>query len=248
MEQLKLHVTLDPKVEASPQVHIYEGGLEAFYFDLLAGKPYPLTLGVKAITGPETLLAITLWLHRDLLIYFSTPSVVAGFALAAKYPVWGLAHMERDLSRFIQFLRKYPVTTQANVVAAVTLVKEFIFGPLDNLPPEGQLPIIIDVGTNGFVLAKTSGDLVQGWVDLYRKGHLRGLLIGAENDTYRQVLIARKSPWVPLNLEAAAQAFNAMEQAQGELAGWKVENDFLWGPPEGTSILVQHLMEVLLRV
>ena len=248
MLPLQLHVMLDPKVEASPQVYVYENNLEALYFDLLAGKPYPLTLGVKAVVGPETLLAITLWLHRDLLIYYSTPSVVAGFTLAEKYPLWGLAHMERDLSRFIQFLRKYPVITQDNVVSAVTLIKRFIFDSFDDLPPEEPLPIIIDVGTNGFVLAKTAGDLVRGWVELYRKGHLRGLLLGTESDAYRQVLIARKSHFVSLNLDVAAEAFNTMETAQGELAGWRVEGDFLWGPPEGTIILVQHLMEVLLRV
>ena len=132
MLPLQLHVMLDPKVEASPQVYVYENNLEALYFDLLAGKPYPLTLGVKAVVGPETLLAITLWLHRDLLIYYSTPSVVAGFTLAEKYPLWGLAHMERDLSRFIQFLRKYPVITQDNVVSAVTLIKRFIFDSFDD--------------------------------------------------------------------------------------------------------------------
>ena len=248
MSKMQLHVTLDPNIEGSSDVYVYEDNLEQFYQDLIMGRPYPLTLGVRAIKGPVTLLAIALWLYRDLLIHPNTLGLVCSFILVEKHPVWGHAHIERDVSRFIRLLQRYSVTTQERLVTAVEWVRQYVLGTFEGLPPDSAQPIVLDVGTNGFVLAKTTGGLEVGWIELYRQGHLRGLLIGADNGSYRQVLIARKSPWVSFNLDMAEQAFNAMEVAQGGLFGWRVDGDFLWCPPEGTGILVQQLMQVLLRI
>ena len=249
MTELQLHVTLDPKVEPSSDVYVYENDIEQFYYDLISGRPYPLTLGVQTIKGPGTLLAITLFLHRDLAMRPNTSGLVANFALVAKQPVWGLSHMSSDMECFVGLLCAYATLNSEHVATAIGWLREFLLtGCFPQMPPAPSPPRVLDVGTNGFVVAKTGGNLVQGWVELYRQGHLRGLLIGAEDDTYRQVLIARKSFWVPLNLDTAADAFNAMENAMGEASNWVVDGDFLWGPSDGTGILAQHLMEVLLRI
>ena len=248
MAELQLHVTLDAKVENGPDVFVYENDLAQFYDDLISGRPYPLTLGVRDVKGPETLLAITLFLHRDLALASCVPGLVASLTLVSRHPIWGLSHVDREMARFLVLLQAYSCMMPNHVASAIGVLRQYILeGTYPQLPPAPLPPRVIDVGTTGFVLAKTEGDLVQGWVELYRQGHLRGLLVGHEDDSYRQVLISRKSAHVPLNLELAAEAFNDMERALGEKPDWQVEGDFLGRPGEGTGILVQHLMEVLTR-
>jgi len=119
----------------------------------------------------------------------------------------------------------------------------------DELPPLPPMPLpdVLDVGTNGFVVAETSGPLGFGWVDLFRMGHLRGLLIQKPVAGRRKMRVARKSRWLELNLEAAAGVLNEMEAAMGQPPGWVVLGDVLDSPRHGTEVEIQHVVALLIR-
>jgi hypothetical protein len=106
---------------------------------------------------------------------------------------------------------------------------------------------VVDRGTNGFVLAETPGALVEGWVELYRQGFLRGVLVGPrDEESRRKVLISRKSAFLSFDFTKASAILNEMERAMGELPGWRTEGQlWLWGPEDGTLILLEHLVKVL---
>jgi hypothetical protein len=255
MTEIQFNVLVDPTLtEPPPDAYLFEGDLRGFFHDLIAGKPFPLTLALRDVKDVDTLLVVALFLHRDLAIHPGLPGLLAAFALACEEPLWGFAHVDRDLERFVRHVRAYLAQAGADrrkqgdsVTSAVEWLREYVHeGVLPQMKPARQEPTVITVGSNGFVLAEGFAPHREGWVALFRQGHLRGLLVSPQGaDGRRAATIARKSPHVAYDLNAIAEAFNAVETAMGELPEWVVEGDLLGTP--GTLILVQHLMLMLSR-
>jgi hypothetical protein len=228
-----------------------------FYRDLIFGRPFPLVLVTRGIENLGVLLGITLFLHRDLAIHPGVPGLFAALNMADFHGVAGLAHIDRDLSRFCKFLKKFIAEPrnkkeqQEALSTSVGWLRSYLLeGTLPALPPEKEPPRIIDRGTNGFVVATSShGDLLLGWEELYRSGFLRGVLLYYQVGKDRwKVLGARKSGYLAFDLKTAAAALNEVEAAMGELADWATDGYWLTGPEEGTLILPSNLLEVLVRV
>lgn len=227
--------------------------LEPFWWDLVAGRPLPLKLVIRQVDDERTLLAVALFLHRDLAVHPRMPNVLTASAFWRVRPDWGLSHVDRDLGRFLAFLRAAVPpsgldrrTLGERMASAVRWIREYVTE--DRLPPlpPMPMPMILDVGTNGFVVAATTlGSLKDGWLDLFRLGHLRGVLVQELPDGRRSVMVARKSEWTALNLHAAAEVFNAMEAAMGSPFTWTVTGDRLVG--QVTEIRVEDLVRVLVR-
>jgi len=241
--------------EPSETTFVYQGDslLQQFYRDLILGKPLPLKLVAREVRDIDELLVLALFLDRKLAIHPSMPALVFHCDLGRFGPA-GLAHMDRDLARFISFSRSYLGAKEGRgdrIKTAVEWLQRYVLdGSLPGLPAEARPPRVVDVGTNGFVLAEAASgaDLVESWVELYREGHLRGVLFGpSSTEGRRSVLGARKSPFVALDLGKVAAILNEAERAMGELPGWVGEELWLWGPEEGTLLLPTHILGVLVR-
>jgi hypothetical protein len=111
---------------------------------------------------------------------------------------------------------------------------------------EPLVPYVHLTGSNGFVLAETVGAFQLGWLELFRQGYLRGVLIGPIRSDRRAVMLARKSPVVAFDLALAARTLNAMEEAMGEAPAWELKGDTLVTP--GTLITIQHLLTLVSRI
>lgn len=246
----------------NPDLLVYEhigpiGALTRFYEDLILGRAMPLHMAIQGAKDIDTILAAALFLKRDLAIHPSMPGLVASCDLVHRYGATVLGHLESDLGRFLRLLRAYlppnlgKEDTGARLVTAVEWVQDFV---LNNRLPHLGRPWpdvrVLDRGTNGFVLAETVGFLDEGWVELYRQGFLRGVLVTPQDGQERRtVLVSRKSPYLPFDLGKASAILNDMERAMGEVPGWKTEGD-LWlrGPAGGTLILLADLLKVLCLV
>lgn len=231
--------------------------LRRFYEDLIMGRPYPLVLATRGIPDLQTVLAICLFLHRDLAINPATPNLVVAAELADAYENAGLAHIDYDLGRFYRFVKRFlppdlsKKELESRLVSVVTWVRQYVLeGRLPAMPGEPPSPRIMDRGTNGFVVAEAPAKsrLDEVWVELFRQGFLRGVVFGAASGDRRQVLIARKSAFLTFDLARAAGIFNEAEQAMGELPGWEATELWLSGPPEGTLLLPSWVIAVLVRV
>lgn len=275
MEEIQLQVVIDEALpskqegpvvalgdfEPSETTFVYrsdpdspgESALQRFYRDLIFGRALPIKLVARDIQDIDEVLLLALFLDRKLAIQSSTASVVFAADLGRFGPA-GLAHIDRDLARFISFARTYLGGREGRgdrIKTVVEWLQRYIQeGSLPGLPAESKPPRVLDVGTNGFVVAEADGtDLVEGWTELYRQGHLRGLLFGTTSPMgHRAILGARKSPFVEFSLERAADILNEAERAMGELPGWVGESLWLWGPEGGTLLLPTHIIEVLVRV
>jgi hypothetical protein len=235
------------------------GALPSFFEDLLLGRPMPLVFATPRIQDIDTVAAIALFLHRDLATHPNTPGFIYTVDFVHRQGFAALAHVEERLARFFSALRDYfpekglsQREVGTRLTTAVGWIREYIHeGSLPVLGDQNvALPRVLDIGTNGFVLAEATGSLIDSWVELYRLGFLRGMLIRLEDNDLRSILIARKSPFIEFNLELAARILNQMETAMGHLPEWKVSPDSLWleSPPDGTLLLVQHVTEVLVRI
>jgi hypothetical protein len=231
------------------------GALTRFYEDLILGRPMPLDFAIRKVSDIDTVMAAALFLKRDLAIHPSAPGMVAGIDLVHRHGIACVGHLEGSLGLFLGLLRGYLPDRQGKQEAAEKLVKmvEWIHaymlaGELPHLGMSWPEVHVLDHGTAGFVLAETRGDLMAGWVELYRQGFLRGLLIGPDVAGRRKVVASRKSAYVAFDLGKAAFILNGLEQAMGELPDWTVEGGWLRSPGDGTLILVSHILEVLLRV
>lgn len=234
-----------------------KGALPCFFEDLLLGRPMPTTFATRSVQDVDTLLAMALFLHRDLAINPATPGFVYAVDFAHRRGLPALAHLDEPVARFVSALRgHFPEKglsqreLSERVMAAIGWLREYL--------QEGSIPVlgttpssdvhILDQGTRGFAVGETSGSLWDGWVEVYRLGFLRGVLISASEGRNR-VLAAKKSAYVQFDLEAAARLFNQMEVAMGELPEWRVSPDRLWlEQPEGTLILLKDILAVLTRV
>lgn len=231
------------------------GALTSFFEDLILGRPLPLTFATHRIRDIDTIFAMALFFDRSLAIHPAMPGIVAAVDLVHRRGTPMLGHIDADLGRFFRVLRSYfpeDGLPKRELGERVTKVIGWIADFLDGRPPSLGAPWpsvrIIDVGTNGFVLAETPGSLPSGWIELYRRGFLRGLLVGPDRDSRRAVLAAKKSAFVDFDLTKAASIFNEAEQASGELPGWRADRLWLWGPDEGTLLRVSEMLEVLQRV
>jgi hypothetical protein len=233
------------------------GALPSFYEDLLLGRAMPPVFATPTIRDIDTILAIALFLHRDLATHPNTAGFVYTVDFVHRHGLPALAHIEPDLARFFSAMRIYfpdnlsQRETSGRIAQAVTWIRDYIHdGAIPLLGPTPCHEVrVIDHGTVGFVVAETSGSLWDGWVELYKAGFLRGVLINPISDR-KQILVSRKSSFVPLNLVLASRILNQMETAMGELPDWKTHLEGLWleSPSEGTLILVKDLLDVLVRM
>lgn len=252
---------------ADPRLFVYEhhtngfslnepGALVYFFEDLILGRSMPLVFATKALNDIDTVVAITLFLQRDLALHPALPGFVSMVDFVHRRGLPALSHIEPDLARFLCFLRGYLPEIGLSkrqlgerLTQAVTWIREYVMdGSLPHLGVEPTPVRVIDQGSSGFVLAETAGSLVDGWVDIFRQGFLRGLLVGPDQDGRKRMLGARKSSFVSFDLLLAAHLLNQMETAMGELPEWKSDGMWLESPPSGTLILTSHVLEVLVRV
>jgi hypothetical protein len=237
-----------------------KGALPSFYEDLILGRSLPLTLATPQIQDIDTLLAIALFLHRDLAIHPNTASVVHLVDFVHRLGIPALAHLDDSLARFFSALRTYFPDTGLSqrelsdrIKNAVEWFRDYIYnGTLAFIGTSSPTNLrVIDHGTTGFVVAEATGSLIDGWVELYRLGYLRGILVKQKSSEDRKhILIARKSHYLPFDLNKAYQLLNQMETAMGELPNWKISPDGLWleSPENGTLLLVQDIIEILIRI
>jgi hypothetical protein len=234
-----------------------KGALPCFFEDLLLGRAMPATFATRRVQDIDTLMAIALFLHRDLAINANTPSFVYLVDFVHRRGLPALAHIDVPLARFLSAVRTHfpdkglsQRELSQRVPAAIGWIREYIHNgivPVLGQPANGTIRIL-DQGTRGFAVAETSGSLWDGWVELYRLGFLRGVLVASDGERKR-ALVARKSHHVQFNLETAARLLNQMELAMGEPAEWRASSDRLWlESPAGTLILLKDILAVLTRV
>lgn len=266
--QLDEHVIAIGDFETSEQVLVYrsdpeklgESALQQFYRDLIFGRPLPIKLVAREIQDIDEALIVALFLDRKLAIAPTASTVVFACDLGRFGPA-GLAHVDRDFAEFITWARLYLGDNSGGsshgerVRHVVEWLQRYILeGVLPSGPvsiTESGLPRVLDLGTNGFVVAGVGwgSDLPYAWTELYRQGHLRGALFEQEIEGRRRVLVARKSPLVALDLEKASAILNEAEKAMGEAPGWAVEASlWLWGPEEGTLLLPTDIVQILVRL
>ena len=232
------------------------GALTRFHEDLILGTPLPLTFATRSIGGIDTLVAIALFLHRDLAVHPGTPGLVTAVDLIHRRGAPFLGHVEVDFARFLRGLKDYfpPGASKQEVgeriATATQWVRDYVLdGNLPNIGPRVTKPRVIEVGTNGFVFAEAKKPSVDAWADLYRLGFLRGFIIGPEDRDFRHVVASRKSDRVSFNLQQAEIHLNELERASGGDPSWKVaDGAFLLSPPDGSLILVSHMLGVFLRI
>lgn len=265
MEDLKFQVVLDKNIEPKVKGVVAYGAFEtddpsstpiyqdvdSFFRDLILGRPLPLTFAAKEVESFGVILAIALFLHRELAIHPDTPAFLACTNLA-DHGIIGLAHMDRDLAALFKFMQSYMASAtkpKAAIETVVGWIRGYILEKrLPALPPTPDPPRVIDIGTDGFVLA-TYGQsaLVNGWEELFRLGYLRGLLLEALPESRWRALGAKKSDYLRLDLTRAAEAFNEAEMAMAEPAEWQVYGNWLLGPEGGTLLTPSAMMKVLVR-
>jgi hypothetical protein len=123
-----------------------------------------------------------------------------------------------------------------------------IEGSLPNLGSPLPTVEVLDVGSNGFVIGRSDNPSVEAWEVLFRQGYLRGVILGPENSEAREVFVARKHQRSWPNLSQALVHLTELEGLSGGNDCWVCEEDFIRSPKGGTKILVNYLVEVLLRI
>lgn len=264
--ELQFQIVIDPALDrkvsgavAFGDFEVEEGagypaeGLPAFFYDLVRGRAMPTALVARKLT-PSVMVAITLFLHRELTLRPQMLALVASCGMVDQLGLAGLAHIDRDLASFFKLLVAYlpeklgRKERQEKLQTAVEWVRQYVLrGELPALPAEPDPPRILDVGSGGFVLAEATL-LEAGWLELFRQGFLWGVLLTPSVGDRRGVLAARKSLLAPLDMRKAAGIFNEAEKAMGEPDGWKAEDLWLWGPEGGTLLLPTHIVDVVIRV
>lgn len=275
LKELRLQVLIDPKLPSVSESCVsfetggapddrakwsysHSGGspgaLTLFFEDLVLGAPFPLTMGVHRIGGVDTVLAVALFMNRDLALHPSMPGLVASVDLYHRYGAPALAHLASDLGRFLRLLDGYfqPFLPRdeagRRLSEAVVWVREYVMeDKLPHIGGEGASVRVVDVGTNGFLVGECRKPSYETWVEAYRLGFLSGVLFGPEEGGYRNVVISKKSEFVSLGLPRAMRFLNELEEAQGELSGWQLEGIFLRSPEVGTTLLPSMILEVLQR-
>jgi hypothetical protein len=247
-------------------LHVYEhhgegfqrespGALMRFFEDLCSGRPMPIAFGTRRIQDFDTLFALALFLHRDIATHPSAPGLYASVDMVHRLGDAFLGHLDPNLDRFLRRLRTHFPSGLSKREAgerlktAMDWIHSYVLtGNLPHLGRGTPAPKIIEVGTNGFVVAQSEGPLFDAWVDLYRAGYLRGTVFSPDKDSRRHVLASKKSGHVDFDLVSAARILNDMERAMGELPEWSTDGLWLRSPETGTLILPSHLVTLLVRV
>jgi len=275
-EELRLEVRIDHSLVEAPEGALVMGALghgspdayddvERFYTDLILGKPLPLVLAANAIEVLSHAIMTVLFLRRGLALHPRMHQLVVSTALADRHGLGGLAHVERDLARFLLLVQGYIVDPKLSrqelgrrISTLVGWVENWVENDhLPQLPVDPPVPRVLDHGTNGFVLAETTGPLDAGWLELFRMGYLRGVLATIPKNDRRGVLMARKSAFVAFDLAQAAKLLNAAEsqlggtegrEPDGGKGGWAVHSFVLTGPIKGTALPLEGILQVAVRV
>jgi hypothetical protein len=230
------------------------GALTALFEDLVLGRPLPMTFLTHRVRDVDTLVAIAAFVFRDVVLHPRMLDLVAKVDLVHRRGFQLLGHLTSEDVRFLRLLRGYfpdGLTRREQgdrLRTALGWIRDYVLE--ERLPALGAALVgatELQRGSDGFVVGVTGGSLTEGWVDLFRKGHLRGILFGPRVEGQPTALIARKSAYVALDLVLAERLLNEVEAAAGGPTGWAVAGDWLWGPVEGTRILASHIIEVLLR-
>ena len=266
MQEPQFQVVFDPKAErnlsgvvAFGDFEVTEGvvypdnGLGQFYDDLIRGRALPTVLVLRELTV-SLLVGTTLFVHRPLALRPEMLSLVAACNIVGRLGLVGLAHIDRDLARFFKLLVSFlpadlsRIERQRRLETAVEWIREYVErSKLPALLAEPPAPRVLDTGSGGFVLAEGVA-LEDGWVDLWRQGHLWGVLMTPDQNGRRGVLVARKSAFCPMDCRRAAEVFNEAERAMGQPEGWKGDDLWVWGPDEGTVLLPTMIVDVVIRL
>jgi len=231
------------------------GALTRFYEDLLLGTSLPLVFATRDVRGPDTLLAIALFMHRELPLISATTGFVASVDL---YHRWGppmLAHVEPRLAAFLRSFDKFIHSGLSKrergerIAMGAQWIREFLVdGVLPDLGYKLPEVRVLDIGSNSFVLAETESPSVEAWEVLFRMGHLRGILLGPDNKGNRVVLASRKHERSWPGMRNAIVFLNDLEKLSGGGSEWTLDENYIRSPLMGTSITPSYLLEVFLRV
>jgi hypothetical protein len=231
------------------------GALTRFYEDLILGFPLPLTFVTRGIYGPDAIVAMALFLYRDLAIIPATTGLVSGIDLVHRYGTTLLAHVDTSLSGFIKsFPKLFPDNISKReqgerISIGVQWIRDYL---TDNNPPllGGSLPDvrIVDIGSNSFVLAESDNSSVEAWEVLYRSGYLRGIIFNHKKDNSKSVLISRKCELVWPGMVNAIAFLNDLEKLSGGSEKWYSNGNYIYSPPNGSNILDCYIMDIVLRV
>jgi len=248
--QKRLHVYGPPTI---PGIH-QGGALLTFFEDLIAGAPMPLVFAMRRVTGSHAVTAAALFLDRTLVMCPATVGFVYIVDLVSRMGDSVLGHVEPSLAQFLRGLAAYfpdglsKMEQGERLSTAIQWVRSYLLeGTLPNIGPVAPHVRVLDVGTNGFVLASTPRIGPEGWETLFRWGHLRGILLGDEDKGLRPVLAARKGRQVGYDLERLVPLLDELEQLSGALPGWVVQGNYLSSPPDGSAVLLEHLIQVFLQ-
>lgn len=268
-EDLNFYVRIDPTLTSLDQPAVAFGTFEVehpgvllydslaqFYLDLLCGRPWPLRFVTREL-GLPALIAITLFLDRRLALDPKISGLVAAVSLVEGLGAAGLAHIDRDLARLLRFLEAYLLVEQPSsekekgrqMLQAVEWLGNWVReGKIPTLPREPEPPRVLDHGTNGFVVAQTTPKhLIEGLIELYRQGFLRGVLYAPSGEVLH-VLAFRKSPYLQFDLEKACGQLNAAEGLLNPKSPWKHERFHLVSPREGSRLPMDTLTQVFIRI
>lgn len=230
--------------------------LSRLYVDLICGRPLPLTFLTRSARDLETVAATSLFLDRWLCLHPWASTLVSAVELATHLHEGGLAHVGRDLARLLVFVDSYvkaPLGKREEQGVRLQQVMTWFRGyaergELPSLSRAPEPPTLLDRGTNGFVLATAAGSLVDAVIELYRGGHLRGVVFSAVGAGVDRVLAFKKSPYIRFDLQAAAAHLNSIEPTAGTSGPWKVDRLLLAGPPRGSRIPREIMIQTFLRV
>jgi hypothetical protein len=255
---VSFEIIIDPEFRGDA-IHFTDIGLTTFYTELLLGKGLHLRFAIPRVSGLDIVLAMALFLNRDTLLQPKTPGLVMLVDLAVKHGPQMLSHAEADLTNFLVFLQSYVVQDSEKLTkielgerlsSAIGWIRDYLMD--DRLPHLGSSAQdevrVIDVGSNGFVLATTTDDAEEAWFDLFRAGHLRGVVLGPEKNGRRDVFACRKSLLVDFDVRRAAFLLTEVEQAFEGTGEWLATDRSVKSPEGGTILSIANMLEVFLRV
>jgi hypothetical protein len=253
-----LEQTLDPKYSAYNHhgrgFNSYSiGALSKFYTDLVLGRPFPLKFVTHELRDLDTLIAIALFLQRDLVLLPRTMQLVQAVDFVHCHGDRVSCHVDSVFESFRGFVKngffsqKDTVPLNTRLSSFFQILRRFLEGE-DFVSLKRTEVKIVEKGTNGFVVALAT-NLLDGLSQLYGKGYLYGVLFGSpQSNGLRQVLLARKSEWVSFNLVQGSFILNELEVLSGGEVGWVVEGEYLWSPPCGSKIPMSDIVQIALRI